>query len=319
MAPLLANRVASSSFVRANSPLLFAIVSSMPPVLSDECNYSSRTSVDAAADTLAAVARVMKSDAFTYAVGRVLFESGSPSSVDHFDAGLLLSEEFRAAVASFPGLPSNGYGGSDGIVCPPLEKEETFRSLAERSSASPLRLTAVFRQLLVNIDRLFFRKEWSNDHHCYRRRLGADSVDWAGVRSMMEDPSIVDALVHPDATRFISSIRNSGNIPSGMIGDICGDNFAEFILLTWVPTCDERPIVSSLIAFDQHVITSTGPPSTVFDRASSDSADGHLAAFFSSVVAARLSINTNEVAARSLLYRFLRDRYRFGSEYHNGP
>jgi hypothetical protein len=261
----------------------------------------------------------MKSDAFAYVVGRILFESGSPASVDHFDAGLLLSEELRAAVASDPGLPSNGYGGSDGIVCIPLEKEETFRSIAKRSfaSASSLRLTVVFRQLLVNIDRLFFMKEWSTDHHCYRRRLGADSVDWAGVRSMMDDPSIVDALVHPDVTRFISSIRNSGNIPSGMIGDICGDNFAEFILLTWVPTCDERPIVTTLIAFDRHTITSKGFPSTVFDRASSDSADGHLAVFFSSVVAARLSIDTHEVAARSILYRFLRDRHRLGTEYHD--
>lgn len=284
----------------------------MPPAPAAPGLFSSRTSVDDAADALDLLARLAKSDAAAYIIGRVRFEcASSPASVDRFDPGILQSDDFRAVVASFPGLPSSGYGGPDGIVCPLLEKEATFRSLAELSSVSPLRLTAVIRQLLVNIDCLFFLK---TEQHSHRQRLGADAVDWAGVRSMFDDPLLIaDALVHPDTTRFIASIRDSGDESSGTVGDNCGESLAEFILLCWVPRCDERPMVSSLMALDRRIIAGTGSPVTVFDRSSPDSASGHLAAFFSSVVASRLCfIGNDELASRSLLYRFLRDRHRLG-------
>lgn len=276
-------------------------------------SVSYRSPAADAAETLVAVARLMKSDAGAYMIGRLRFECGSsPSAVDHFDAGVLLSEDFRAAVASFPGLPSSGYGGPDGIVCPLLEKEATFRSFAD-----PLRLTVTLRQVLVIIDQLFFVKELSGGQCCYRRRLGAGDVCWDGVLRFINDPCLCidDSLFHPDITKFVSSIRNSGSTSSGSIEESCGSNFAEFLILTWVPGCDERPIVSSLMALDKRNIASDR--ANLVDMASSDSPmTGNLADFFSSLAASRMSIGVNELAPKSLLYRFLRDRFVRGPDYY---
>lgn len=275
-------------------------------------SVSCRTPADDAADTLVAVASLLRSPAGSYIIGRLRFECGSPpSAVDHFDAGVLRSEHIRAAVASFPGFPSSGYGGPDGIVCPLLEREATFRSLPD-----PLRLTVTLRQFLVNIDQLFFVKESFGGQRCYRRRLGAGDIFWDGALQLINDPcpGIDDSLFHPDITKFISSIRNTGSTTSGSIEESCGSNLAEFLILSWVPGCDERPIVSSLMALDQRNIASHR--ANISDMASSDGATGKLADFFSSLAASRMSIGVNELAPKSLLYRFLRDRFAHGPEYY---
>lgn len=177
-----------------------------------------------------------------------------------------------------------------------------------------MRLTVILRQVLVSIDHLFFTKASPGGQLCYRQRRGADSVCWDGVLKLINDPHLNISLLHPDITKFISSIRDSGSTTSGCIEDSCGSNFAEFLILSWVPGCNEGPLVASLMAFDKRILTSDR--ANIADSISSVFASGALAGFFSSLAASRSSIGDNELASKSLLYRYLRDRHACGSDYY---